>query len=324
MDLGKGKGRAPLERDEGNLQSKGEDSSTDPSMLFRVAASATGLTRSALAAPNSNELNQTAAAALSNSGKGSSSASGTGSSAWAESSKTTQQPTHPQLDGAARERFRLGHSEEHAEQSEREFSAFLDRIDAFSTSEPVAPFDHESHTLAEAWARSQSPKKYHVAGPQSTSITEQEARDGEQVWAMLSDPSYSLEEKFEPPEPEQENYDWGLSGEQITQLRAMTKHIFPTTTEPHGSVDPNNPLNLIPSAGFGQGVQAGTLEETREWRDQWNGVLTRYADEVWGGLLPLVKEARKEVEDIKKNGKGAEQPPALRRLGAILGHLQKR
>jgi len=26
------------------------------------------------------------------------------------------------------------------------------------------------------------------------------------------------------------------------------------------------------------------------------GVLTRYTDEVWGGLLPLVKQARQEIE----------------------------
>jgi hypothetical protein len=323
MDSGKGKGRAPLERDEGKSQSKPEDSSANPSMLSRVAASASGLTRSALGAPSSNELNQTAAAALSRSGKGSSSGNASGSSASAESSKTAQQPTLPQLDGPARERFRVGHSEEHADQSEREFSAFLDRIDAFSASEPSAPLDHEDYTLAEAWTRSQSPKKTQASIPPNTSVTEQQSRDGEEVLAMLSDPNYSLEEQFEAPEPEEENYDWGLSGEQITQLRAMTKHMFPAP-EPHAAVDLDHPLNLIPSARFGQEVQGTTLEETREWREQWNGVLTRYADEVWGGLLPLVKEARQEVEDMKQGSEGSEQPTALRRLGAILGHLQKR
>jgi hypothetical protein len=276
-----------------------------------------------LAAPNSSEVNQTAVAALSNSGKGSSSGSGTGSSAWAESSKIAQQPTHPQVDGPSRERFRVGHSEEHADQSEREFSAFLDRIDAFSTPESFAPLDHERDTLAEAWTRSQSSRKAQASIPPSTSVTEQQSRDGGEVLAMLSDPNYSLEEQFEAPEPEDENYDWGLSGEQITQLRAMTKHMFPAP-EPHSAVDPDHPLNLIPSARFGQEVQPSTLEETQEWREQWNGVLTRYADEVWGRLLPLVKEARQEVEDMKHNGEGNEQPTALRRLGAILGHLQKR
>jgi hypothetical protein len=52
--------------------------------------------------------------------------------------------------------------------------------------------------------------------------------------------------------------------------------------------------------------------------------LTSYADEVWGGLMPLVKEARKEVEEIEIGGMTSEKPTALRRLEAILGHLQRR
>jgi len=62
---------------------------------------------------------------------------------------------------------------------------------------------------------------------------------------------------------------------------------------------------------------------TQVWRTQWEGVLGRYTDEVWGDLLPLVREARKEVEDIIE-GKGTEEPVALRRLKGILGHLQRR
>lgn len=87
-----------------------------------------------------------------------------------------------------------------------------------------------------------------------------------------------------------------------------------------GVVDAEHPLNLIPQYGDGDGD--GGLEA---WREQWEGVLTRYTDEVWGGLLPLVREARREVEGMRKGGEsGAEKSVALRRLGAILGHLQGR
>lgn len=85
----------------------------------------------------------------------------------------------------------------------------------------------------------------------------------------------------------------------------MTKDLFPAPAA-HGAVDAGNPLNLV--------------SEEFDW-EAWEGVLTGYADEVWGGLLPLVREARREVEE----GKGeVEQSKALRRLGAVLGHLQGR
>ena len=44
-------------------------SEQDSPLLSRVAASAAGLTRSVFAAPNHNELNESASAALSSSGK---------------------------------------------------------------------------------------------------------------------------------------------------------------------------------------------------------------------------------------------------------------
>jgi hypothetical protein len=67
-----------------------------------------------------------------------------------------------------------------------------------------------------------------------------------------------------------------------------------------------------------------TIEAREHWREQWEGVLTRYTDEVWGGLLPLVKQAREEIEEMRNVGTVREKPTALRRLEAILGHLQKR
>ncbi|TVY78182.1 hypothetical protein LSUE1_G003890 [Lachnellula suecica] len=321
MESDKGKQPAPYNGGKGKAPSKPENSSTDPSLLSRVAASASGLTRSAFTAPNSNEISQTANSALSNSGKGSSTVgSGSGSSAWAESSKATQQPGTSQLNKASREGFRVGHSEEHAHQSENEFSSFLDGIPPFESSPPQvpAPGGDKSDLWEEAWGRSHVQARY-------TTVEEQQSRDGEEVLAMLSVPS-STSEQFEAPEPEEENYDWGLSKDQITQLRAMTKHMFPAPPS-HAGIDPNHPLNLNPNVETENSHQSnqGVDPEAREaLREQWEGVLTRYTDEVWGGLLPLVKEARQEVEDMGNNAAGTEQPTALRRLGAILGHLKQR
>lgn len=323
MDSGKGKGPAPPEGSEngrGKPQSKQEKPSAN-SLLSRVAASASGLTRSAFSEPNSSEINQGTAAALSSSGKATTSGSGSGSSTWAESSKSSLQRADFGSGGASQEGFRTGHSDQHVQQTEREFSSFLsflDGIDSFQPSEPDPTQEgFPPEALDEAWARSWFPTAPSSSSHQTATVAQQESRDGEDVLAILSSPS----EHFEAPKPEDENYDWGLSAEQLTQLRAMTKDIFPAP-DSHIGIDAEHPLNLMSHTG--PDFENGTLEGQEAWLEQWEGVLTRYADEVWGGLLPLVKEARREVEDLRGENASTEQSKALRRLGAILGHLQKR
>ncbi|TEY75940.1 hypothetical protein BOTCAL_0062g00150 [Botryotinia calthae] len=67
----------------------------------------------------------------------------------------------------------------------------------------------------------------------------------------------------------------------------------------------------------------------QQWKSDWEGVLKGYTDEVWGGLLPLVREAREEfkTEEEKSDGdkEGGNEKgnlKALRRLGSVLGHLR--
>ena len=311
----KGKSRAKGDEDGDEEYSEGL-----PSMLSRVAASATGLTRSTFTSPSRNELHERAAAALADSGKGQFrwTASSNSDSAWAESSKAPQQQLHQTSSANS---FRVGHSEEHIRQSEEEFSSFLNGIDSFAPSEESGdsrtPADDQGIGLPEAWTRQQAALDLPSQKPAYGSVSEQQIRDGEGVLAILSQTD-STEDTFEPPR-EDENYDWGLSPEQLSQLRDMTKDLFPSI-EAHGAIDPDHPLNLVPNfeATYGQ-LPAGSTD----WREQWDGVLNRYTDEVWGDLLPLVKEARKEVEELRNDPSSTEQPKALRRLGAILGHLRK-
>lgn len=141
---------------------------------------------------------------------------------------------------------------------------------------------------------------------------------------------YNSSEVYEPPEDLEEgdeNFNWGLSVEQLSKLRDLTKYLFPPPAQ-HATISPDNPLNLIIE---GTGIMPSGMQHTSTnthletaTREQWESVLTRYADEVWGGLLPLVKEARQEIEDAGHSSSGPDQPTALRRLGAILGHLQQK
>lgn len=125
-------------------------------------------------------------------------------------------------------------------------------------------------------------------------------------------------EKPPPLFEDDEDYDWEMTPAQIISLNELTKIILPAVP-PHANTSVDNPLNLIPDF---QG-QGGAREQFVE---EWEGVLNRYADEVWGGLAPLVREARKEVEEAKANptSEDARDMKAVRRLGAILGHLRQR
>jgi hypothetical protein len=316
MTSNKGKGRA---RGEEVTDQSRADGPQEQSIASRVAASAHGLASSALASPNGNELNQRAAAALANSGKGQASSTG-GSSAWAESSRTISQHV---VQPSSSNSFRPTQNEEYIRKSENEFSSFLDGIDTFTPSQTLGGrhFGDLDNSFGVAWHRSQpspniTPSKH--IGYQT--VAEQELHDGDEVLSMLSAPE-DMNVPFEIPEDD-EYYDWGLTQEQISQLRAMTKDLLPPP-EPHQSITLHNPLNLIPHVDDTDFINANSQAAVDAWRDQWQDVLTRYTDEVWGGLLPLVKEARREVEGLQSGEEPTVQPKALRRLGAILGHLRK-
>ncbi|CZR53825.1 uncharacterized protein PAC_03707 [Phialocephala subalpina] len=306
MSNSKGKGPATGDED-GEINTS--ETSTEPSFLSRVTASASGLTRNAFSRPAGNELNQQVATALSDAGKGQSSSGTPREGSWEQSSKFSQFSHYAQASGSSG--LRAGQTEAHVRQSENEFSDFLDGIDSFTPPEGITTGLPDG--FEQAWAHSQGVQPQPNINSAPRTVEEQERREGEDVLALLSDPS-ALDEQFEGPEEDDEHYDWGLSQDQIIELRAMTKEMFPPP-EQHTGVSANNPLNLIPMSGeFDQ----------QQWFEQWDGVLNRYADEVWGGLLPLVAEARKELDEMQNGDPPMEQPKALRRLNAILGHLQKR
>jgi hypothetical protein len=333
MSDGKGKGRAS--RDENTKHNP----PPEDSMLSQVAASATGLARSAFTTLCSNKLNGRVAAALSDAGKVQSS-TGNSSSAWAESSRASQQPSYQ---GSESSSFRPGHNEGHIRQSESEFSSFLDSIGSFKLSENATEDQLgrcKRDKFEDAWVRSQGAKGL-KSQPIHGTVAEQESHDGEEVLAILSDPGETAD-IFGTPTIDNEDFDWGLTAEQISQLRAMTEDILPPP-EPHVPTSVENPLNLRPTfedaSNFNRsipqidtngdeshiyfGVNGQPRVAKQMWIEQWEDVLTRYTDEVWGGLLPLVQEARREIEGIQIDlGKSTEQLKALRRLGLIFGHLR--
>jgi hypothetical protein len=322
--MSKDKGKAPATSDE-NTQGDGQENGPrdaegldGQSMVSRIAASAAGLTRSTFRPPNRNEVND--ASVLASSDKARPLASGqfpSQSSTWAESSQTSQQPSYSQTSEPS---LRSGQTKAHVRNSELEFSSFLDGIESFVPSEGFGTqASHLNSGFDEAWHRSQTSQSTISAQSAPITVPEQESRDGDGVLAILSEPD-KMEQFSETPLEDDENYDWGLSSDQISKLREITKDIFPPP-ERHIGVSSDNPMNLLPD------LSNESMIAKEHWKEQWERVLTGYADEVWGGLLPLIKEARTEVEDISQSQKNIaddEKPKALRRLEAILGHLQRR
>lgn len=314
MSTDKGKGK---DKSSASKQTPNSKEDEDPSMLSRIAASANGLTRNISSGPSNND---SMVASLANSGKGhSSSSSGSTASTWTANS-IKQNPNHVLPNGLAS--VKSGHSEEHERVSEQEFASFLDGIDTFTPSEPSGTMGVDSYkdigaTWGQAWAHAQTiePQESVSSAAPNRTVAEQEAQDGQEVLDLLSSTGW-ISKEFEalPEDQAPEDYTWGLSPEQISQIKIMTRHLgIPVS---HMGVDINHPLNLVPELDT----------ESREhwkWIVEWEGVLTRYSDEVWGSLLPLVQEARQEVEEIREQYTIPERPTAVRRLEAILGHLRR-
>lgn len=317
-------------------------------LLNNLASSATGLAKSALEAPTSNELSNASSSAALGAGKVPPSFSRGGSSAWAESSKPTagSSSSYGQTQNAQPQGLR-NHQDQHALAAEAEFSSFLDGIpiieSALPSSEPTEAALHSGQQTPGSYAGTGTDYPHPASIPvQRTppatvigykTVEEAQAHDGADVLAILG--SFNPEEKdyFEPQTIEAEIEEWKLTPEQVALAKKLASELHVP------SVD--NPSALVPRA-FQDGEREEYLpeeyaqdshshlgellpaEEAKgRWIWQWEAVLNRYQDEVWGGMLPLVQEAKQEIQEAKAEGTGDRQPKALRRLGMVLDHIGK-
>jgi hypothetical protein len=345
MNNGKGKGRA------GNLDDSNRPSIDDQSphssssIIERVTASATGLAHSAFAAPTSNELSDAASAALTSTGKGRQLGGSSGS--LAESSRANQQTGLPTSQGQSLPSIRAGYREEHIRDAESEFSSFLDGIDSFTPSSES--YSHADPSLGQALdiPLDRANGRTDTHGDQAgqiwyNTVHEQQQHDGDAVLSILSHPSAMTNELEDLP-VEEEVLNWDLTDQQISRLRTLVDEIFPPPDQ-HISMSAEHRLNLIPNMVSTPApsdpvlFNDTTLEESyiyfgdvprnrarQMWMEQWEGVLTRYTDEVWGNLLPLIVEAREEIKAIKEDRPETtiDQSKALRRLRLVLDHVRK-
>ncbi len=370
---GKGKAKASDEVEDGTRAPAPPQSNN---ILERVAASASGLARSAFAAPNSNELNNVSNSAVAGAGKAQQPSSSGDNFAYAETPRPAQAGPSPQTQYGAPASFRSTHPEQHAEAAKAEFSSFLDSIPSFVPSAPTESFEETWHASnrplspeaerAYATSLEHTKKRFPQAVEASAytgslnwvdefrspapaaqartnrfkTVAEAEAHDGQDVLNILGDVGSKELDYYEPQRIEDEIEDWKLGPEQVGFMRRLATELLPArdARDGHKERDMTDPANLLPSqlnhekaewlpeeyaqdsySHFGQ--VASPEEAQKLWVEQWEGVLSRYQDEVWGGLLPLVKQAKEEIKEIH-DGTADSRPAALRRLDLVLGHFR--
>ncbi|KAF0318760.1 hypothetical protein GQ607_014047 [Colletotrichum asianum] len=155
-----------------------------------------------------------------------------------------------------------------------------------------------------------------------SAVSEQEARDGQQVMDLLDTPS------------ELHMFDDNDSCEESSvspyTKSSLRKALFGASEGTSSSW--TMLLDFQPNLLMGDNLAEiqhhfGDVdpEQAKElWMDSWRDVFTSYTDEVWGDLGSLVREAQKEVERAREHGQGQGRTDmkALQRLRQILAHVR--
>ena len=92
----------------------------------------------------------------------------------------------------------------------------------------------------------------------------------------------------------------------------------PRTDEENRAIEEN--IENILNGTYPEQTQTIDLRNDDEWLNDWLGVLNSYTDEVWGDMLPVVRETRAHLEEVKA-GTTAIDNKAVARLKMIMGHL---
>jgi hypothetical protein len=171
---------------------------------------------------------------------------------------------------------------------------------------------------------------------ESDHIREYSKDDGLEVQQLLSDPYFVA--MTDDMEPEQDQtieeaadlFNEPLSSEEKQAAESLKADLPPAPI--HQPVAADNPRNLVANfealltdnhaIGNDGIVHFHSEEQQKQWYSEWSGVLNQYTDEVWGDMLPIVREEQKHAEAIKE-GKESIDSKSVQRLNMILGHVEQ-
>jgi hypothetical protein len=170
--------------------------------------------------------------------------------------------------------------------------------------------------------------------------------DGAEVRMLLSDPAFNaLTDTFDmmsTAEPTEATVKELFSQPFSPEEQHAADKIRSTLPSPpvHNPVAADHPLNLRPRSdeekellqhelhdfefahdGMVKGTMSFSSQSQREhWVSEWDDVLNSYSDEVWGNMLPDVKAAKNQLEEVRA-GATTVDTKAIARLKMILGHV---
>ena len=298
------------------------------SLLGRVGTSASALLREAVLRPRPEDLTAGLGPSSAGSSKGESSSSPLNASSSSslylrEQSAAHSHATAPRYEDSFRTRQQR--LPDLSESAKTEFDTFITTSDHF----PGGPLVYNS--LLDASMPYKGKEKMYGDG------------DGAAVVKLLSNPDFATDELPDPlyePGPSEEHTTLWEANEHTQEILTSLKADLPPVPV-HRIPSPDNPLNLLPNFNnqtrvFGKEYTEASSKSQSSGLyviatppgaqldlEPWLGVLTNYQDDVWGDLLPLVKEARQEVRNAMEGSKVTlKDCPAVRRLGMILGHIQ--
>ncbi|KAH7060739.1 hypothetical protein B0J12DRAFT_342485 [Macrophomina phaseolina] len=240
-----------------------------------------------------------------------------------------------------------------------DFEAFLNSVEPANLSgEDSFQWSHEFNgdsSLSHAHngfpaAQEQLNRAYHLHDQVSSTYRSTNAYgdydDGAEVRLLLSDPAFSMDDQPDVPmaDPTPESIN-DLFGQNYTaeekEIVDKIKSSLPPPPQYNG-VPPDNPLNLRPefaslsasnphleqeiaelSRALGSGMDhlmAFSDAQRQRFLAEWDDVLNNYTDEVWGEMLPVVKAARSQLQEVK-TGMDSLDSKAVARLRMILGHV---
>lgn len=350
MDQDDQNGRPP-DHDQGSRRRE----KAPASMAARIGASASGLLRESLLQPSASTVTSTLASSTASKGEPSHSASGSSDSALPFRSRAPDGLLNGGIFNAVghssqQESFRSGprNNSNVALSSQQDIDGFL----STSTSQLPVSDNQLAYRSGVEWSTEEYPKfldqpARQLAPKVAGTLDRHVGGDGDAVVALLSDPNFSVDDA--PENNFSTSNGNGSAADLFTHtrfgLQDLQRYKSQLPVPPIHSVPSlTNPLNLIPDfvSRKTYGVDGDTLSSSGttlsadgsftdlyaqphsspDCLEPWMEVLTKYQDDVWGDMLPLVQQAREEVKVAKSGAQGAlREHPALTRLRMISGHL---
>jgi hypothetical protein len=318
------------------------------SFAARIAASASGLAKEVVKSSTPFDAAKTLSHGASASNKIPQGSSSGESARWAESlptrSKSSTGSSSDAGDSLVGESFRTSPQ---SDATSLEFDGFIQDYGMSSAANTQKPSGHSSWTVEFSDPTNAHPNKsnlpYVLTNHHDMSI---EYDDGAAVRELLSGPgdldeTYNSTFSFDEPSAETVSDLFRESNFDIEkQIAGRLRAALPAAPS-HSSMPSDHPLNLRPEF-LSQSIERPELLEEiqdlasnlelitgachldNEQRDhflsEWNDVLSNYTDEVWGSMLPAVKEAKSQLEDLR-TGKQSLDSKTVARLKMILGHV---